>query len=220
MPQRPITVVFVGSTRVDLIDHRKVVAESILSCGLYPMMMEYFPSIPEESVAGCLGLVQKSDIYVGIFAHRYGYIPPGNTLSITEQEYDEAKRLKLPQLCFLIDESHPWADSLREDDPGKSKLVMFKQKIDRELMRQTFTTPDHLGRKVVESLFRLFSDPPASLKYQIGGFTLVDVTKPIKMVETEKARVVVMLNEDDIQKLDKVAFLEALKSAYDTLAGE
>ena len=221
MPARPITAVFVGSTRAELIEHRAIVRESILSCGLHPVMMENFPAIPENSVTGCLRLVNNSDIYVGIFAHRYGYIPTGETLSITEQEFDEAKRLDHPRLCFLVEETYPWSDGFRESEPEKSKLDRFKAKINEEVIRQTFTTPDNLGRKVVEALFRLFSDPPNSLKHQINGFTLVDVTKPIKMVETKQARVIVMLqDENDLLTLDKTSFLAALKSAYDTLADE
>ena len=58
----------------------------------------------------CLQDVASSDIYVGIFAWRYGYIPDDkdenpNNLSITELEYRKAQEKGIASLIFLLDQS-------------------------------------------------------------------------------------------------------------------
>lgn len=43
----------------------------------------------------------------------------------------------------------PWPLSKVEDEPGKSKLRIFKAKIDVNLVRDVFTSPDNLASEVV-----------------------------------------------------------------------
>ena len=54
-------------------------------------------------VDACLALVDRADIYVGIFGFRYGYIPDGQTKSVTHLEYELALERGIPILAFLID---------------------------------------------------------------------------------------------------------------------
>jgi hypothetical protein len=44
---------------------------------------------------------------VGVFGMRYGSIPDGHDKSMTNIEYDEAQRLGLPSLIYLLNENHP-----------------------------------------------------------------------------------------------------------------
>jgi hypothetical protein len=216
MPLTTRTAVFVGSTYRDLIEHRLEVQETVLALGLLPIMMESFGATPDTPMNGSVRLVGMADIYVGIFAHRYGFIAAGNDISITEAEYDEATRLKLDKLCFEVDSDHPWPDEMREDEPGKSKLDAFKvNKIRNEQIVARFTTPQHLGRQVAVALFNLFNSPNSS--YAIAGFAVVDATKPIRIVEDKNARVVIVLKSAaDVQ--DKEAFLDALQNAYEQVS--
>ncbi len=55
-----------------------------------------------EDVAGC-------DLYLGIFAWRYGHVPDGYDRSITELEYRKAIEGAIPTLIFLLDEDVPWS---------------------------------------------------------------------------------------------------------------
>ena len=72
----------------------------------------------------CLEDVASSDIYLGIFAWRQGYIPSDkkdenpNNLSITELEYIKAKEKGIPCLIFLLDESVSWPSKFID---GKSQ---------------------------------------------------------------------------------------------------
>ena len=58
--------------------------------------MEDYVATDERPVDKCLKDVAKADIYVGIFAFRYGYVPPADHsnpkgLSITELEFRQAE---------------------------------------------------------------------------------------------------------------------------------
>jgi hypothetical protein len=73
--------------------------------------MEDYTASDERPLDKCLADVGECDVYVGIFAHRYGFmLPHGNpeALSITELELEHARNLKKPCLIFLHDESAPW----------------------------------------------------------------------------------------------------------------
>jgi hypothetical protein len=39
---------------------------------------------PTEAVEVSLKMVDEADIYLGVFAHRYGYVPDGHDMSIIE----------------------------------------------------------------------------------------------------------------------------------------
>jgi hypothetical protein len=53
--------------------------------------MEAFGARPIESTEPCLDEIEESDLFVGIYAHRYGYVPAGSAVSMTEQEFLHAK---------------------------------------------------------------------------------------------------------------------------------
>src|SRR5882757_5388898 len=68
--------------------------------------MEQFGSRPGTPVEECIKAVQSCQLYVGVFGMRYGSIPDGHDKSMTNIEYDEAQRLGLPSLIYLLNENH------------------------------------------------------------------------------------------------------------------
>ena len=68
--------------------------------------MESFDANDSSPKDYCLKLVRESDVYVGIFGVRYGFIDETEGKSITELEYREAKRSGLPCLIYLNDEGN------------------------------------------------------------------------------------------------------------------
>jgi CheY-like chemotaxis protein len=117
-------------------------------------MMEVFGARPNEPTEVVADEIRRADALIGIYAHRYGFIPPGAGVSITEQEFDLARDSGIPIFGFLVDESYPWLPKFIETEPGQSKLKSFKEKILKIITRETFTTPDDLGFKVSSSLGR------------------------------------------------------------------
>ena len=164
MSNQPKTV-FVSSTFDDLRSYREIVKDTILQFGYMPIMMEHFPAMDSTAVDYCLREVRRSDLYLGIFAHRYGYCPRNSNMSITEMEFQEATKNRKPVHCFLIDEYFPWPYVQIEDEPGKSRLVTFKNRLKESMIIAKFTNPDNLGLQVFGALFRWQKEEMTKLMY-------------------------------------------------------
>ncbi len=146
--------VFLSSTRQDLIPHRDAVSRLLRQSGEYwPIEMETFGARDQEPLDASLQEVADADLFVGIYAWRYGFVPKGSTLSITEQELLEAERRNIPVFCFILDENfQSWPAELREGGEGARKLEALKQRIRERWVVQTFTTPEDLAAGVLASL--------------------------------------------------------------------
>ena len=98
--------IYVSSTFNDLQEFREQVRTSLRSMGHEDIAMEYYTAGEKRPVDKCLDDVANADIYVGIFAWRYGYIPDGYDRSITEQEYRKA----IDGYCLLFYYDFHWND--------------------------------------------------------------------------------------------------------------
>jgi hypothetical protein len=88
--------VYLSSTYEDLKAYREAVFAALEKGGLDVARMEAYTAADERPLEKCLRDVAQSDIYVGVYAWRYGYEPPaehGNPdgKSITELEYRKAE---------------------------------------------------------------------------------------------------------------------------------
>src|SRR5215831_11323137 len=102
--------IYLSSTYTDLKDHRKAVVGLLGDCGYSVDAMEKYASRDERPREACEKDAAERDIYVGVFAWRYGYVPdkPANTTSITELEYLAAERARKPRLVFFADANAQW----------------------------------------------------------------------------------------------------------------
>jgi hypothetical protein len=117
--------------------------------------MENFGARDERPVAECVRLVQEeSDIFVGIYAHRYGHIPDGSNCSISELEYRAATDAKLPRFLYLVDEQQPWLPAHIDRGDQKERLDGFKASLQKHHICQTFGSWDQLATKVVADVAR------------------------------------------------------------------
>lgn len=147
--------VMVSSTARDLPEHREQVKEACLRQGMLPKMMEHLPASDAEAIAASLKLVDEADIYVGIFAHRYGYVPAGHDISITEMEYNRAVERQIPRLIFVMDKTHPITIEDVEQGEGALKLKAFKERVQTQNIVNFFSSPADLRAEVVNSLSQL-----------------------------------------------------------------
>ena len=100
---------------------------------------------------GSLAHVDRADLYVGIFAHRYGYIEQGyGGRSVTECEFDYAGERAIDRLCFLLNPVHLWPPEYRDEDYENQRK--FRDKVENELVRKHFTTVDNFKAGLVQSL--------------------------------------------------------------------
>ncbi|MBZ0299290.1 MAG: DUF4062 domain-containing protein [Anaerolineae bacterium] len=144
--------VFISSTS-ELREYRQAAIDTCNSLQLVPIAMEYFPAMGKNAVDGCKEELAKSDVYVGIVAHRYGYIPDGYEHSITELELDYAKELGLECLCFVVDPNYPWSEKGR-DYENHDSLERLKNKIDKSFIRVEFTSVDSFTTNLNKALIR------------------------------------------------------------------
>ncbi len=117
-------------------------------------MMEHWPSLDADGIAASLAKVDEAEIYIGIIAHRYGFIPKGQDKSITEMEYERAVARGIPRLIFLMDETHPLLISQIEIEAAE-KLRSFKERLKSERVVSFFKSADDLSAKAIQSLSNL-----------------------------------------------------------------
>lgn len=145
--------VFISSTYKDLIEYRAAAIRAVEGTNYQASKMEVFGARPDEPLDACLKEVEESDFFLGIYAHRYGYIPAGSEISITEMEYVHARKLGKTIYCFVIDEENqPWLPKFMEGEPGASKLKDFKRRIQTDHVCAFFTSAEDLGMKVANAL--------------------------------------------------------------------
>jgi CheY-like chemotaxis protein len=146
--------IFLSSTYQDLVSHREAAARAVERLGQQGIRMEVFGARPLEATSACLEEILDSDALVGIYAHRYGYVPGGQSKSITEQEFDFALEKQKPTFCFVVDEEYPWLPKHVESEPGRTRLREFLQRLRDRVVSDSFTTPEDLAFKVASSLGR------------------------------------------------------------------
>jgi hypothetical protein len=145
--------IFVSSTFTDLVAYREAVQDVIRQMGHIDVSMEHFGSRDDRPLDGCLKLLQDCDFFVGIYAHRYGSIPPSEIKSIAELEYDKATIMGITKLIYLIEKTTPWNPTLIDKSKDAKKLRLFKQKLSGQIYAN-FTNKDDLAKKVAADLGR------------------------------------------------------------------
>jgi CheY-like chemotaxis protein len=146
--------VFLSSTFQDLALHRQKAALAIERLGQQGIRMEVFGARPIEAREVCAEEIQASDALIGIYAHRYGYIPSGSPKSITEQEFDFARQFEKATFCFIVEEDFPWPPTHIDDGEARSSLRAFKDRVRSVMVTDNFTSADDLAFKVASSLGR------------------------------------------------------------------
>jgi Domain of unknown function (DUF4062)/AAA ATPase domain len=155
-----MTTIYLSSTYEDLKEHRRVVFDALRKSGYQVIAMEDYVATDQRPVDECLKDVSEADVYVGIFAFRYGYVPPvghnnPNGLSITELEFRQAEKLKKPCLTFVVNQSTPWPpifmDSQTAEDKGE-RINTFRQYLLTEKLASSFSSPHELATLVLAAV--------------------------------------------------------------------
>src|SRR5215813_12727824 len=107
---------FVSSTFVDLKDHRAHVISSLRRAGFTVDPMEEWTADSDEPKKFSEDRLHGCDLCVLLVAFRRGYVPDGETLSITQLEYEAAVKQRINVLPFLLEEKSPWPRDFDELD--------------------------------------------------------------------------------------------------------
>jgi GTPase SAR1 family protein len=143
--------VYLSATFEDLKDYRRLAAVTLKKMGYDDMAMEYYVAEDRTSVDRCLADIDACDLYVLLVAWRYGWIPPGADVSITETEYRRAVQGDKKRLVFVLDKSTPWPPDLIDDD--KTKIKAFRQRVQDERLVAMFSSPDALAAALTNALY-------------------------------------------------------------------
>lgn len=151
--------VMISSTALDLPAHRKAVEDAVLRAGCFPLAMEHASARSHsDAIRFSLEVVDQADVYVGVFAQRYGFVPDNpeqnpHGWSVTEHEYRRAVAQGLPRLIYLADNEHKFsADDFDFDPVKRGKLEALKRVLAKEVCG-FFSSPEKLHSLVVQSLF-------------------------------------------------------------------
>ena len=134
---------FLSSTFVDLQELREEIARRLGDIfGAHLLVMETFGSDAAPPVISAIRHVRECDIFVGIYARRYGAVDPATGKSITELELDEAERslsagALTDILLYWLDDDASWPPHLCETDGA----AIMRLKALREHSRQHTYTP-------------------------------------------------------------------------------
>src|SRR3954466_3955868 len=90
--------VFVSSTLAELADERAAVARAISALRLTPVLFELGarPHPPQELYRAYLA---QSDVFVGVYWQRYGWVGPGMDISGLEDEFQLSRAF--PRLLYV-----------------------------------------------------------------------------------------------------------------------
>jgi len=145
--------IFISSTYKDLKDFRERVSSVIRKMGHTDIAMEYYGAEDKRPVEKCLEDVAACDIYIGIFAWRYGYIPPEHKMSITELEYKKAIECDKKRFIFLLKEDASWPMNL-VDKENISRIEALRKELSDERLPAFFSTIEELDVVVAEAIYK------------------------------------------------------------------
>ena len=123
--------------------------------GITPVCMEDYTAQDTLPVDKCIADVGKSEAYVGIFAWRYGFIPPSYDKSITELEYRKAVEVGIPTLIFLLDESANWPAEFCDTRQDAKRIDALREEFKLQKMVGWFTNPHHLASEVQAAVSKI-----------------------------------------------------------------
>jgi hypothetical protein len=140
--------IYISATYSDLQAHREQVYRALRELGHDVIAMEDYVADDQRPLARCLADVAACQLYVVIFAHRYGYIPQeeGNPegRSITELEYRHAEVQGIPRLIFLLDQAAPWqlawVDAVTGDGDQGARIRALREELGRERLASFFAS--------------------------------------------------------------------------------
>lgn len=152
--------IFLSSTHDDLEEARQKIVRllSVLSVDL--VHMEVFGSDETRPVDYCLEQVRRSNLFVGVYAERYGTVDEGSGLSITELEYREAGAMVtrgelLGLLIYILDPGASWKVEFVDRHPDKVKaLTVLKDDLKRSHTAFFFKDIEELSLQVLKDVLR------------------------------------------------------------------
>jgi len=180
--------VFVSSVQKELEDERVIVqnllqTDPFLSSNAIPVLYEYEPASPNDATEGCLGTLDRCQIYMLIVWQQYAAGASVGGPSITHQEYRRAKEKKLPILVFVKGQRE------LEREPGAEQLLRELREDGFKYKR--FGNVVELQKEVRAALVKLlgeqFGIQPTTDENEIAEQT-IEATSPFESQPLDRVR--------------------------------
>jgi predicted ATPase len=203
--------VFVSSTLKELAAERKAARVAVERLHLAPVMFELGarPHPPRDLYRAYLG---QSDIFVGLYAERYGWVAPGEVVSGLEDEYNLAPHL--PKLIYIREPAEAreprlteLLDRVRDDDGASFKYFSTPQELRRlleadlaTLLAERFdrSRPEPTGDTAPITLDPPSPSTPTPLTALIGRGSELDTLETL--LQRDSVRLVTLMGPGGIGK--------------------
>ena len=168
--------IYISSTYKDLIEFRKRAYAQLRRSRHDVISMEDYNPGGRKPLTKCLEDVRAADIYVGLVAWRYGFVPDADNpdaLSITECEYREAVTAGKEIVILLSNEHAPWlqlhTDSYTGESDAGARIKAFRERLSNEHTCGFSPIPTTWPPR---SLLRFRKPAPASHPRPPGNWTI------------------------------------------------
>ena len=122
--------IFVSGTIEDMRVERNTVGAAIESLRLDAVRAETQYSSERSSREECLKMARECDVYLGIYnPRRYGWTIPGDAISVTEMEFDEAQRHNKATLIFVHKLPKDWTPANDDETQQREKQKAFLNRV-------------------------------------------------------------------------------------------
>ena len=152
-----MATIYISSTYSDLKEYREKVCRALRQMHHNVIAMEDYVATDQRPLEKCLADVEQCDLYIGIFAWRYGYVPEENNpehKSITELEYRKAVETNKSPLIFLhtLGPGVTWypefMDAFTGDNGRGERIKALRDELQTKTTRSPFHTADELAQVV------------------------------------------------------------------------
>ncbi len=146
---------FISGITDDLRHERQVLASTLPSLRIAGARIDTKYSDDQLSLEANLAFIYECDIFIGQYSMtRYGRIDPSAGVSVSEQEYEQARCLEKPRLVFI--------KQLQESDRASAPQSAFVEQIvkqgDNKLRAFEFNNPVQLEEQIADALAALIAE--------------------------------------------------------------
>lgn len=145
--------VFISSVMNGFGPQREAAKAAVTLLGMRPVMAEDFPAKSHSSQQACLEGVRQSNIMVLVLGMRYGFVAESG-VSVTEEEFDEARKRGIPILTFL---------EKGDREPAQQDFINRLRSYEKGYHMPSFTDPGGLKDKIVQALSEHIAGGKAAL---------------------------------------------------------
>ena len=198
--------VFVSSSLNELADERQAVREAIESMRMTPVMFE-LGARPHPPRVLYRAYLEQSDVFIGLYWERYGWVAPGERVSGLEDEYTRAgSRPKLVYIKTPAPKREP-----------RLQALLSRVESDDEVSYRRFASADELRSFVADDLAVLLTErfegtaarPSAPARGAIGRVPRpltrligreADVTRVLQLLDDPENRILTIFGTGGVGK--------------------